>query len=227
MHAIWKFLLTDEFIHAYKYGIVIKCIDGIERRVYPRLFTYSADYPEKCVLYQYFAHTLMFVPRVLLATIRDKGLCPCPRCFIPKSSLDRLGADLRFRISKARYYLVASVRQARKFIYEQGLPIGGKNVQDLLKESSSVPTEVCFYYLYSATTSLIMVSFQNAFVNRLGLEFSVSKMLVVDLLHEFEIGVWKMIFTHLIRLLYSCKDGEQLVEELNRRYAHFLVLASS
>lgn len=25
MHAVWRFLLDDEFVHAYKYGIVIKC----------------------------------------------------------------------------------------------------------------------------------------------------------------------------------------------------------
>ncbi len=47
MHMVWSKLLDDDFVHAYTYGIVIKCIDGIERRVYPRLFTYSADYPEK------------------------------------------------------------------------------------------------------------------------------------------------------------------------------------
>lgn len=47
MHAVWKILLDDEFIHAYEYGIVIQCADGIERRIYPRIFTYSADYPEK------------------------------------------------------------------------------------------------------------------------------------------------------------------------------------
>ena len=47
MHAVWRILLDDDFLHAYKYGIIIKCHDGIERRVYPRIFTYSADYPEK------------------------------------------------------------------------------------------------------------------------------------------------------------------------------------
>jgi hypothetical protein len=47
MHAVWNFLLDDEFIHAYKYGMVIRCTDGIEHRIYPRFFTYSADYPEK------------------------------------------------------------------------------------------------------------------------------------------------------------------------------------
>jgi len=50
MHAVWSKILDDDFIHAYTYGIVIKGVDGIERRVYPRLFTYSADYPEKYVI---------------------------------------------------------------------------------------------------------------------------------------------------------------------------------
>jgi len=40
-------LLDDEFMHAYEFGIVIEFADGILRRVFPRLFTYSADYPEK------------------------------------------------------------------------------------------------------------------------------------------------------------------------------------
>jgi hypothetical protein len=49
MHAIWRLLLDDEFLHAYEHGIVIKCEDGIFRRFFPRIFTYSADYPEKSV----------------------------------------------------------------------------------------------------------------------------------------------------------------------------------
>lgn len=47
IHAVWTHILDDDFIHAMEYGIVIKSSDGIERRVYPRIFTYSADYPEK------------------------------------------------------------------------------------------------------------------------------------------------------------------------------------
>ena len=46
-HAVWGILLDDDFIEAYRNGIVIKCFDGVIRRVYPRIFTYSADYPEK------------------------------------------------------------------------------------------------------------------------------------------------------------------------------------
>ncbi|KAG8722217.1 hypothetical protein FRC08_005575 [Ceratobasidium sp. 394] len=47
MHAIFLELLDDEFLHAWRHGIVIKCADGITRRVFPRIFTYSADYPER------------------------------------------------------------------------------------------------------------------------------------------------------------------------------------
>lgn len=45
-----------------------------------------------------------------------------------------------------------------------------------------------------------------------------SRILVVDLLHEFELGVWKALFTHLIRMLYASPNGGQLVDELNLRY---------
>lgn len=47
MQAVWRLLLDDEFLEAYTHGLVIKCADGITRRVFPRIFTYSADYPEK------------------------------------------------------------------------------------------------------------------------------------------------------------------------------------
>ena len=30
IHSVWKFLLDDDFVHAYKYGMVVKCADGIE-----------------------------------------------------------------------------------------------------------------------------------------------------------------------------------------------------
>ncbi|KAG6904012.1 hypothetical protein DXG01_013224, partial [Tephrocybe rancida] len=46
-HAQWKIILDDEFLDAYEHGIVIKCLDGLCRRFYPRILTYSADYPEK------------------------------------------------------------------------------------------------------------------------------------------------------------------------------------
>ena len=46
-HAQWAIILDDEFLEAYKHGMVVECYDHIWRRFYPRLFTYSADYMEK------------------------------------------------------------------------------------------------------------------------------------------------------------------------------------
>ncbi|KAF8143601.1 hypothetical protein K438DRAFT_1993739 [Mycena galopus ATCC 62051] len=185
MHAVWKHLLDDEFLHAYKFGIVITCADGIKRRVYPRFFTYSADYPEK----------------VLLATIRDGGICPCPRCLTPKSKLPFMGhlRDLAARADQARKYLGDKVKIARRHIYRSASGIGSAPVELLLKETSSVPT-------------------LNAFIERLGDDFQLHQMLVVDFMHEFELGVWKNLFIHLIRLLHAQPDGQRKVNELDRRY---------
>ena len=47
MHEVWKLLLNDDFLHAYRCGTVVRCYDGVQRRIYPRIFTYSADYSEK------------------------------------------------------------------------------------------------------------------------------------------------------------------------------------
>jgi hypothetical protein len=41
-------------------------------------------------------------------------------------------------------------------------------------------------------------------------------MFVPDLLHEFELGVWKAVFTHLMRVLYTV--GGDKIQELNRRF---------
>ncbi|KJA13981.1 hypothetical protein HYPSUDRAFT_150924 [Hypholoma sublateritium FD-334 SS-4] len=186
MQSVWKMILDDDFIHAYTYGMVIKCIDGIERRVYPRIFTYSADYPEK----------------VLLATIRDQGLCPCPRCLVAMANLSKLGKarDSKTRLERLRTFMYTNVVKARKLIYEKANSAAGSGVDRWLKEFSGVPT-------------------MNAFVERLGKDkFNPSNMLVVDLLHEFELGVWKMLFTHLIRLLYAAGNGsDMLVVELDKR----------
>ena len=46
-HAIWTFLLDDDFIDAYVHGLVAKLVDGIQRLSFPRFFIYSMDYPEK------------------------------------------------------------------------------------------------------------------------------------------------------------------------------------
>jgi hypothetical protein len=61
---------------------------------------------------------------------------------------------------------------------------------------------------------------QNAFVERLGpLGFDAFRMLAVDFMHECELGTWKALFTHLIRLLYALPGGDRLVASLDYRFA--------
>jgi hypothetical protein len=43
-------------------------------------------------------------------------------------------------------------------------------------------------------------------------------MLIVDLMREFELGVWRAVFIHLLQIL-DCHD-ESLQHELDRRYAY-------
>ena len=43
-------------------------------------------------------------------------------------------------------------------------------------------------------------------------------MLVIDLMHEFELGVWKALFIHLICILSATEVGDTLVNELDCHY---------
>ena len=43
-------------------------------------------------------------------------------------------------------------------------------------------------------------------------------MLIVDLLHKFELGVWKALFTHLIQILHAAALHSSLVAKLDRTY---------
>jgi hypothetical protein len=47
MHGVWHLLLDKAFRDAWVNGVPIVFADGITRLVFPRIFTYSADYPEK------------------------------------------------------------------------------------------------------------------------------------------------------------------------------------
>ena len=47
--------------------------------------------------------------------------------------------------------------------------------------------------------------------------FDLFPMLVIDLMHEFEQGVWKNLFTHLVRILHALDPA--LVIEMDKRYS--------
>ncbi|QRV80198.1 hypothetical protein RhiJN_08213 [Ceratobasidium sp. AG-Ba] len=195
MQEVWKSLLDDEFIDAYFNGVEIKCADGITRRVFPRILTYSADYPEK----------------VLVAAIRNGGDRLCPRCLVKKSSASLVGTphDTRLRVAKRRVgnrRYQDKIGKARHFIYQLGRSVQGQDVERLLKGESYVPT-------------------LNAFTQRLGNEFNIYSALVVDQLHEVELGVWKSVFKHLVRLVHL--NGNTSVVELDKRFRAVPTFGSS
>jgi hypothetical protein len=137
--------LDEDFLNAYRHGIIVKCTDGVLRRVFPRIFTYSADYPEKYVftdLFKKLNHSSIY--RVLIATIKDMGLCPCPRCLTPKSFFNSLGLvrDMKSRITDFRVYVMAKIVKAREYIYKSGNTVDGAKVEHTLGEGSWVPTIV-------------------------------------------------------------------------------------
>jgi hypothetical protein len=149
MHAIWLQLLDDDFVDAYANGILIECADGTVRRFFPRLFTYSADYPEKYELFYYFQVVISSVNRTLLACIKTLGSFPCPRCVISKDGIAALGtkSDMRKRDSDRtlrvdNHALKHDIEVARKWIYVDGKPLTSKRLEDLLGTKSLVPTRV-------------------------------------------------------------------------------------
>jgi hypothetical protein len=140
-------LLDDKFLEAYEHGILIVCADGVTRRVFPRFFTYSADYQEKLVFsYDVLAQLLMLEPRVCLSNIKFMGRCPCPRCHIERSQIAQLGTKLDTkRRDNARidsHSRRNDIEKAREYIYKKGYAVESDYVEAVLGATSQVPTRV-------------------------------------------------------------------------------------
>lgn len=59
---------------------------------------------------------------------------------------------------------------------------------------------------------------KNVFTEKLGsFGFNPYPTFVVDLMHEFELGVWKTTFIHIIGVLYAAVPGGRAVTMLNER----------
>ncbi|KAF9473559.1 hypothetical protein BDN70DRAFT_761574, partial [Pholiota conissans] len=180
LHAQWKELFDDDFLDAYEHGVIIECCDGLKRRFYLRIFACCADYPEK----------------VKLCGIRNMGDSPCPRCLVSKRKLDLVGMedDNEQRSSQARVDTVLhrkKIKDARKYIYGGARVVVNNttSVEPLLKPESLVPA-------------------QNAFSDKLShFGFNLFSVFLVDFMHEIELGVWKNLFLHLLRILDCIKNA--------------------
>ncbi|KAF6761428.1 hypothetical protein DFP72DRAFT_1062420 [Ephemerocybe angulata] len=185
-HKQWSILLDEDLIGAMRDGVLLLCPDEESRLFFPRIFTYSADYPEK----------------ILVAGVRNNGSCPCHRCLVIKSDLGKLGAPTDWdRVIRIRNLDQQDdkVAKARSLIYEKGYAIDGEKVEEQLKQSSLTPATSAFALLTPFC-------------------FSIASALVVDLMHEFELGVWRRLYIHLIRLLVAFSDKSvTLTAELDSR----------
>ena len=114
------------------------------------------------------------------------------------------------------------VLHARELIFERNYAVNTPQIEKLLRDQSLVPITVSKESSSPASIWCTNTVVKNAFSDKLSaFGFNLFIMLVVDLLHEFELGVWKAVFTHLLRILDSLKNGK--LHELDRRYIHFHV----
>ncbi|KAH9051702.1 hypothetical protein EDB87DRAFT_1571188, partial [Lactarius vividus] len=84
-------------------------------------------------------------------------------------------------------------------IYQRGYVLGSEpGIKRLLREYTLVPTLNVFSHLLKE------------------FNFDIFLTLVVNIMHEFELGVWKALLTHLVRIMHSC--GATTVQEFNHRF---------
>jgi hypothetical protein len=124
---------------------------------------------------------------------------------------DRQQRETLARISDARH--LSLVESVRKIIYVNNRTVNSTFVENLLKEESLVPTTVGNI---RSIAFVLSNSSQNAFSERLGdFGFDMFKTLVVDLMHEIELGIWRALLIHLLCILQAVNPG--LIHELDRR----------
>ncbi|THU86023.1 hypothetical protein K435DRAFT_805422 [Dendrothele bispora CBS 962.96] len=175
-HAIYFLLLDPEFREAYLNGMLVTCADGILRRLFPRLFSYSADYPEK----------------VLIACIKYLGEWLCTRCLIPMDDVHLLGLkrDMINRGKLRREFTEnhkRKIEDARRFIFEDGYGVESEAVKRILAFGSLTPSR-------SAFSTLLHEQGVDTF-----------HMITPEKLHEWDVGRIKDFVTQVVRIMHCLK----------------------
>src|SRR5882762_2905884 len=83
--------------------------------------------------------------RVLLASIKNRGHCPCPRCLIPMDRIPQMGTpqDRQQRIILKRvdsHQRKFNIANARRLIYDLNYAVDSKSLGSFLNAESWVPT---------------------------------------------------------------------------------------
>ncbi|THH23278.1 hypothetical protein EUX98_g7896 [Antrodiella citrinella] len=139
---------------------------------------------------------------VLLACLRFLAKCPCPRCYIKKNFMSAMGtvADA-YRRAKLRIdntHIQDKISRTRGWMFEQGRGAASAAIERVLETRSLFPNRSAFSERFAR------------------FNFNFYAMFVPDLMHEFELGVWKAILIHLLRILHA--QGGDTVTEFNHRF---------
>jgi hypothetical protein len=98
----------------------------------------------------------------------------------------------------------ATIDKVRRWLFQDGDSNGSKRIKMALEKTSVTTTQVCHNKVRALSNS--QYPLQNAFSMRLHKHgFDFYRMFAPDILHEFELGVWKATFTHLMRILYAAQ----------------------
>lgn len=115
--------------------------------------------------------------------------------------------------------LQSSLKKTREWLFTRGYAVSSVHLKRVLDSRSLTPMQVCAQDHHEQCPPINPVVPQSAFsvrLNKVDPAFNFYQMFAPDLLHEFELGVWKGVFTHLLRLLFA--QGKDTVQEFDRRY---------
>ncbi|RDB18730.1 hypothetical protein Hypma_014643 [Hypsizygus marmoreus] len=145
---------TDETFLPKKYSLILQITQRSES-IYA-YFTFHRVSSEQ----------VTFHFRILMAGVRQMGLCPCPRCKIPASELYLVGTkqDRKKRQKLARvddHSRRHHISLAMDAIHLKNFAVDSAYVEQQLKPESLVPTLI----------------------------------FAIDLMHEVEVGVWKAVLS--------------------------------
>lgn len=157
--------------------------------------------------------------------MRPLAKCPCPRCLIRKTDIPDSGTkrDRRRRARKREdtETIRQNIQDARRFLY-QGHAFTNARLVSRLDAQSLNPIQVCTPFRINDSCS-IFTQLQAAFSSRLsGFSVNFYEIFAPDLMHEFELGVWKGVFKHLMRILSA--QGKGTLETFNARCVLFTEL---
>ena len=97
-----------------------------------------------------------------MACLRYLALCPWPRCLLLKSRIPMIGTktDTKQWINLARVDSEDrrdKIERVRKWMFEDGVNITSKRIEEILRPTSLVPTRVCHHLFQAFLIQLIIL----------------------------------------------------------------------